>query len=209
MMLALLSDLHTCTPTELIMMTRFRLPQDERVGDIEPLVEPGTPLPEAMRSTLLCFVLVGLAQQHAFCSRYDFGPWPLLEGVTALPERVAAVCTDACKPVWRQELFLQLLSRRRPQLEEAIRPPQCRLRWLRSLLMSSPARSSLNFVTEQSFDHPAASNHVTCSVGCVCMSDAGGHARAAAERLRVRRAAGGSGGGDSATGSRRRCGGLL
>ena len=57
---------------------------------------PGTPLPEAMRSTLLCFVLVGPGQKHAFCSRYDFGPWPLLEGVTALPERVTAVCTACC-----------------------------------------------------------------------------------------------------------------
>ena len=54
-------------------------------------MKPGTPLPDAMRSTLLCFVLVGPAQQHAFCSRYDFGPWPLLEGVDALPERVSAV----------------------------------------------------------------------------------------------------------------------
>jgi hypothetical protein len=44
-----------------------------------------------MRSTLLCFVLVGPAQQHAFCSRYDFGPWPLLEGVETLPDRVSEV----------------------------------------------------------------------------------------------------------------------
>ena len=73
------------------MTVRLLLPQEERVGAIEPLVEPGTPLPEAMRSTLLCFVLVGPAQQHAFCSRYDFGPWPLLEGVDSLPDRVSAV----------------------------------------------------------------------------------------------------------------------
>jgi hypothetical protein len=32
-------------------------------------------------STLLCFVLVELSTgAHAFCSVYDFGPWPLLQG---------------------------------------------------------------------------------------------------------------------------------
>ena len=51
----------------------------------------GVSLPEAMRATLLCFVLVGPASSHAFCSRYDFGPWPLLEGVTSLRPDVSAV----------------------------------------------------------------------------------------------------------------------
>ena len=44
-----------------------------------------------MQATLLCFVLVGPHSSHAFCSRYDFGPWPLLEGVTSLPSTVSAV----------------------------------------------------------------------------------------------------------------------
>lgn len=48
-----------------------------------------------MRATLLCFVLVGPASSHAFCSRYDFGPWPLLEGVTSLPPDVSAVRVTA------------------------------------------------------------------------------------------------------------------
>ncbi|GAX80599.1 hypothetical protein CEUSTIGMA_g8034.t1 [Chlamydomonas eustigma] len=36
--------------------------------------------------TLICFVLVDPNSNHAFCSRYDFGPWPLLEGITSIPE---------------------------------------------------------------------------------------------------------------------------
>ncbi|KAG2496877.1 hypothetical protein HYH03_005276 [Edaphochlamys debaryana] len=42
-------------------------------------------------STLICFVLVGPASQHAFCSRYDFGPWPLLEGIAELPQQAQQV----------------------------------------------------------------------------------------------------------------------
>lgn len=35
----------------------------------------------AALSTLLCFVLVHAESgAHDFCSRYDFGPWPLLQG---------------------------------------------------------------------------------------------------------------------------------
>ncbi|KAG2425649.1 hypothetical protein HXX76_013494 [Chlamydomonas incerta] len=42
-------------------------------------------------STLICFVLVDPDSRHAFCSRYDFGPWPLLDGISELPERAQAV----------------------------------------------------------------------------------------------------------------------
>lgn len=48
---------------------------------------------EALRRTLLCFVLVGPTGGHQFCSRYDFGPWPLLPGVESLPEGVLQVRT--------------------------------------------------------------------------------------------------------------------
>ena len=34
-----------------------------------------------MTQTLLCFVLTDGAGGHAFCSRYDLGPWPLLAEV--------------------------------------------------------------------------------------------------------------------------------
>ncbi len=59
--------------------------QEEGVGRVEPLT-PGA-ASAALRDTLLCFVLVG-ASAHAFCSRYDFGPWPLLPGVASLPPAV-------------------------------------------------------------------------------------------------------------------------
>lgn len=36
--------------------------------------------------TLVCFVLVDPNSKHAFCSRYDFGPWPLLGTMSRLPE---------------------------------------------------------------------------------------------------------------------------
>ena len=42
-------------------------------------------------ATLLCFVLVTPDSQHAFCSRYDFGPWPLLSFVQQVPKGVEAV----------------------------------------------------------------------------------------------------------------------
>eukprot|EP00878_Enallax_costatus_P032986 GHUV01036348.1.p1 GENE.GHUV01036348.1~~GHUV01036348.1.p1 ORF type:complete len:298 (+),score=89.05 GHUV01036348.1:387-1280(+) len=41
--------------------------------------------------TLLCFVLVDPHGKHAFCSQYDFGPWPLLAGVSTLPGPVTQV----------------------------------------------------------------------------------------------------------------------
>ncbi|KAL6747771.1 sugar/carbohydrate kinase [Haematococcus lacustris] len=40
---------------------------------------------DPLAHTLVCFVLVDPAGRHAFCSRYDFGPWPLLAGVRLLP----------------------------------------------------------------------------------------------------------------------------
>eukprot|EP00775_Hariotina_reticulata_P013761 gene13761-13880_t len=41
-----------------------------------------------LNNTLLCFVLVDANGKHAFCSRYDFGPWPLLSGISSLPRAV-------------------------------------------------------------------------------------------------------------------------
>ncbi len=41
--------------------------------------------------TLLCFVLVAPGSDHAFCSAYDFGPWPLLKGVRSWPQNVQQV----------------------------------------------------------------------------------------------------------------------
>jgi sugar/nucleoside kinase (ribokinase family) len=42
--------------------------------------------------TLVCFVLVDKESgEHSFCSRYDFGPWPLFQSVTTLSESVKKV----------------------------------------------------------------------------------------------------------------------
>jgi len=48
-------------------------------------------LTEEQDSTLLCFVLVAPNGQHSFCSRYDFGPWPLLSFVNTLSPGVERV----------------------------------------------------------------------------------------------------------------------
>lgn len=63
--------------------------QSEGIETIEPVTND-TLSPELDR-TLLCFVLVAPGAQHAFCSRYDFGPWPLLSFVDTLPPGVERV----------------------------------------------------------------------------------------------------------------------
>ena len=64
-----------------------RWAQAEGVAAIQPLDAAAA----AQAATLLCFVLVGPESQHAFTSRYDFGPWPLLSGVTSLQPEVLQV----------------------------------------------------------------------------------------------------------------------
>lgn len=45
--------------------------------------------------TLVCFVLVNKAtNEHTFCSRYDFGPWPLFQQVTSVSEEAKAVLSN-------------------------------------------------------------------------------------------------------------------
>ena len=65
--------------------------QSEGIAHFEPLAPAA--FNEQLRETLLCFVLMGPAAAHAFCSRYDFGPWPLLPGVDCLPADVHKVCS--------------------------------------------------------------------------------------------------------------------
>lgn len=63
--------------------------EQEGVKLIEPVATGGlTPEQDA---TLLCFVLVTPDSQHSFCSRYDFGPWPLLSFVDSLTPGVERV----------------------------------------------------------------------------------------------------------------------
>lgn len=63
--------------------------QDEGVAKIEPLAPDN--FEKRLNQTLICFVLVDPAGKHHFCSRYDFGPWPLLPGVNLLPPGVSKV----------------------------------------------------------------------------------------------------------------------
>ncbi|GBF90155.1 sugar carbohydrate kinase [Raphidocelis subcapitata] len=61
---------------------------EERITAIERIAPPGAVAGTPLDRTLVCFVLVDPEGGHAFCSRYDFGPWPLLEGVDSLPPHV-------------------------------------------------------------------------------------------------------------------------
>lgn len=65
---------------------RLCVSQEEGIARIEQMAPA-----EATGATLLCFVLVGPGSAHAFCSAYDFGPWPLLAGVASLQPRVLEV----------------------------------------------------------------------------------------------------------------------
>lgn len=73
-----------------------RVLAEESVRHVErvplPLAGDGA---DGAAETLLCFVLVDPDARHAFCSRYDFGPWPLLGHVKELPESSMQVRSGA------------------------------------------------------------------------------------------------------------------
>ncbi|CAG9464794.1 unnamed protein product [Pedinophyceae sp. YPF-701] len=50
--------------------------------------------------TLLCFVLVDPNGGHAFCSEYDFGPWPLLQGVGDHLPDAAVQCLQSTRALF-------------------------------------------------------------------------------------------------------------
>lgn len=66
--------------------------QNEGVSDLQPLLPVGRTLPQ----TLLCFVLVSPTGGHVFCSSYDFGPWPIIDGAVEIPEPVMQVWGGMC-----------------------------------------------------------------------------------------------------------------
>lgn len=66
--------------------------QSEGIRLIHPI--PNSALPPEQNVTLLCFVLVAPDSSHAFCSAYDFGPWPLLSFLDRLPPTIEAVLRD-------------------------------------------------------------------------------------------------------------------
>jgi hypothetical protein len=79
----------TCLAAPVPCLQAERVP---RVLRLAPDSLKGTPLDQ----TLLCFVFVDPRGGHSFCSRYDFGPWPLLGGVQQLPPHVLQVRLREC-----------------------------------------------------------------------------------------------------------------
>lgn len=63
--------------------------QAEGIAQVEPVATQA--LSPELDQTLLCFVLLAPGGKHSFCSRYDFGPWPLLPFVAELPAGVTRV----------------------------------------------------------------------------------------------------------------------
>ena len=80
-------------------------PQAESVEHTQELATSGQD-GDPLNDTLICFVLVDPNSRHAFCSRYDFGPWPLLQGITSLPEHSLKVWL--CERGWKQPLVPEL-----------------------------------------------------------------------------------------------------
>lgn len=65
---------------------------------------------QTLRPVCDCVAAVSCGNRHSFVSAYDFGPWPLLEGVTQLPATVTEVgmgciCRDLLLPDMPQEFF--------------------------------------------------------------------------------------------------------
>lgn len=52
-----------------------------------------------MNRTLLCFVLTDGFGKHAFCSRYDTGPWPLLPGIKTI-DHAARIALSQCSAIF-------------------------------------------------------------------------------------------------------------
>lgn len=74
-----------------------RILEEERTGIASTILDTSSPSGHnmAMEETLVCFVLVDKAtNEHTFCSRYDFGPWPLFEQVNNLSPHAVNILSD-------------------------------------------------------------------------------------------------------------------
>lgn len=70
----------------------LQLLQDEGISEHLALTEDLDD--EILLTTLVCFVLVEAStRSHTFCSRYDFGPWPLLSKFS--PSQIRSKVSDA------------------------------------------------------------------------------------------------------------------
>jgi sugar/nucleoside kinase (ribokinase family) len=67
----------------------------ERTGIASTIVDESLFTGKA-QDTLVCFVLVNsITNEHSFCSRYDFGPWPLLQHVHEMSSSAVNVLSQA------------------------------------------------------------------------------------------------------------------
>ncbi len=67
---------------------------EERTGIASTILDESLPSIRG-EETLVCFVLVDKAtNEHTFCSRYDFGPWPLFQQVKSVSEEAALVLSN-------------------------------------------------------------------------------------------------------------------
>jgi len=64
---------------------------EERTGIASTILDESLPSIRG-EETLVCFVLVDKAtNEHTFCSRYDFGPWPLFQQVKSVSEEAKEI----------------------------------------------------------------------------------------------------------------------
>ena len=57
----------------------------ENSGICSTMLDDGLFEKQGLRNTLVCYVIVDKeTNKHEFCSRYDFGPWPLFDNMTEL-----------------------------------------------------------------------------------------------------------------------------
>ena len=62
-----------------------RVLRDENSGICSTMLDDSLFDKQGLQNTLVCYVIVDKeTNEHAFCSRYDFGPWPLFENMTTL-----------------------------------------------------------------------------------------------------------------------------
>ncbi|KAK9847380.1 hypothetical protein WJX84_011336 [Apatococcus fuscideae] len=61
-----------------------------------------------LRETLLVLTFVAPGGKHAFCSRYDLGPWPLLKGIGTLAEHAHQIMAKARAVIFNGFVFDEL-----------------------------------------------------------------------------------------------------
>lgn len=139
--------------------------QEENVSTVEQIADDIDDV--ALDQTLICFVLVDIeSSKHAFCSRYDFGPWPLLSGIQRLPDSALQVRGAWQLPICQPESTATLpclpisaanvaWSRAQGQ-ETCVQRCSCCCRCWQGRVQSSPTASSLTSCPCQWWSTPSS-----------------------------------------------------